>query len=100
MRYLLAVLAPPASVCRLGCHTAPPIAVFWIAALAALALIPAWTAGWLSLAGFFWLAATTWAVLTLWGAEADARAVPESSRRRHADPERRYPGEAEVPVKE
>jgi hypothetical protein len=97
MRYVLALFLPPASVCRLGCHTAPPIAVFWVTALATLALVPAWTVGWLSLAAFFWLAATTWAVLTLWAADADARAVPASNRHRHADPEQHYPGEGEIP---
>lgn len=97
VRYVLAVLVPPASVCRTGCHTAPPIAVFWLAALSTLYLAPEWTAVWLGLAAFFWLAATTWAVLTLRGAEADLDDDGESTRHRHVDPERHYPGEGEIP---
>ncbi|MFP4561510.1 MAG: hypothetical protein ACLFRB_09825 [Thiohalorhabdus sp.] len=100
MRYLLAVAVPPASVCRLGCHTAPPIAVFWLAALTTVFLAPSWNGVWLSLAAFFWVAATTWAVLTLRSAEADSRNSPESNRRRSVRPDRRYPGEGEIPLKD
>ncbi|HKJ88881.1 MAG TPA: hypothetical protein VKA48_10275 [Gammaproteobacteria bacterium] len=100
MRYILAVLVPPASVCRLGCHTAPPIAVFWLAALTTLVLAPAWTAVWLGLTAFFWVAATTWALLTLRGAEADFRDDPNSNRHRHVGPDEHFPGEGEIPAKE
>ena len=97
VRYVLAVLVPPASVCRAGCYTAPPIGVFWLASLATLYLAPGWTPVWLGLAAFFWLAATTWAVLTLRGAEADVHDEPGSTRHRHVDPDRHFPGEDEIP---
>ena len=97
VRYVLAVLVPPASVCRTGCHTAPPIAVFWLASLSTLYLAPGWTPVWLGLAVFFWLAATTWAVLTLKGAEADVHDAPGSTRHRHVDPNRHFPAEEEIP---
>ena len=72
VRYVLAVLVPPAAVCGAGCYTAPPIAVFWLAALSTLYLAPAWTAVWLGLAAFFWLAATTWAEVEAQWAEWEA----------------------------
>ncbi|MEF8793887.1 hypothetical protein [Thiohalorhabdus sp.] len=97
IRYVLAVLVPPASVCGTGCYTAPPIAVFWLAALSTLYLVPEWTPVWLGLAAFFWLAATTWAVLSLRGTEADAGQDRESTRKRHVDPEQNYPGEDQIP---
>lgn len=97
IRYVLAVLVPPASVCQPGCHTAPPIAVFWLASLSTLYLAPSWTPVWLGLAIFFWLAATTWALLTLRGAEADVHHDPRSTRGRHVNPDRQFPGEDEIP---
>ncbi|MFA9459805.1 hypothetical protein [Thiohalorhabdus methylotrophus] len=100
MRYILAVLVPPAAVCRLGCHTVPPILVFWLAALATLFLAPAWTLVWLGLAAFFWVAATTWAVLTMRAVAADSHEAPHSNRHRHMDPERHFPGEGEIPLEE
>ncbi len=97
MRHILAVLAPPAAVCRLGCQTSPPIAVFWVAGLSTLALAPAWSPVWLGLAAFFWLAATTWAVLTLQAAEANRADAATSPRHRHVSADRRFPGEDEIP---
>ena len=100
MRYVLAVLLPPAAVCRMGCQTAPPIAVFWMAALATLAMAPAWSPVWLGLAAFFWLAATTWALLTLRAYAADQADEATGPQHRHVDSERHFPAEDEIPGSE
>lgn len=98
MRYLLAIVVPPAAVIGLGRRSLAiaPIAVFWLAALAVLGLL-APSGGWRALAVVLWLAAAVWAVLTVRGAEDDERHTPDSTAERHVDPERHYPAEDQVP---
>ena len=74
-RHLLTLLVPPAAVCRFGCPgcCAAPIAVFWLAGLAALVYAflggPEATAGLstgtLTLGAGLWLAAWVWAELAI-----------------------------------
>jgi len=74
-RHLLTLLAPPAAVCRFGCPgcCAAPIAVFWLAGLAAIAYAVLGgpegaggpNAGTLALGAGLWLAAWVWAGLKL-----------------------------------
>ena len=100
MRYLLAVVVPPAAVVGLGRRSLAfaPIAVFWLAAMTVLGLVPhGW---WRALAAVLWLAATIWAVLTVRGAEDDEANTPDSTAERHVDPERHYPAEDRVPSDE
>jgi hypothetical protein len=97
MRYLLAVVVPPAAVIGLGRRSLAfaPIAVFWIGALVVLGLLPhGW---WRGLAAVLWLAAAVWALLTVRGAEADEAHTPDSTAERHVDPERHYPAEDQTP---
>lgn len=97
IRYFLAVFIPPASVLGLGRRTltAAPIGVFFIAAIGTWVVAP-WTA-WFFLGNILWAASEVWAVLTVRGAEEDARHEPESTSQHQVDPDRHFPGEDQAP---
>ena len=96
-RYVLAVILPPLAVIALGRRSATvaPIGVFFIASIATLILAP--FTPWMFLADLLWLAAVVWAVLTVRGAEDDARHTPDSTADHHIAAERHFPAEDQAP---
>lgn len=85
-KIILTMLVPPVAIVRYGVsapRTAAPVAVFWIAGLAVIAiglqggLGPAWFL--VGLGVFMWVLAALWAELVIKGVEHDLHHDPDST---------------------